>query len=188
MIKDTQKKQEIGIVKKQDISENQVKLIYLSLGSNLGNRIHNLEKAKFLLLFNNIKIIKCSSFYETESWPNKKHPKYLNIVLKAKTTLKLEPLFKLIKSIEKKLGRKNKPRNYPRICDIDLLDYDGKTISIYIKQERIDIPHPRLHKRNFVLIPFLEINKNWIHPNKKQKIGILLTKIKNNELRAIKIL
>ena len=89
MIKDIQKKPEIGTVKKQDILENQVKRVYLSIGSNLGNRINNLEKAKFLLFLNNIKIIKVSSNYESPSWPNNRHPKYLNIVLKIKTNLNI---------------------------------------------------------------------------------------------------
>ena len=175
-------------MKKQDILENQAKLVYLSLGSNLGNRIENLEKAKFLLFSNNIKIIKVSNFYESLSWPNNMHPKYLNIALKIKTTLKIKPLFKLIKSIEKKIGRNKAPKNYPRKCDIDILDYDGKIVSIYFKQEKIQIPHPRLHKRNFVLIPLQEVTKNWIHPNNKQKICDLLSNIKNNELRSIKII
>ena len=72
-------------MKKQDISENQANIIFLSLGSNIGNRKKNLEKAKYLLSFNKIDIIKVSSFYETESWPNKNFPKYLNNVIKGKT-------------------------------------------------------------------------------------------------------
>ena len=182
------KKLKIGTVKKQDILENQVKQVYLSIGSNLGNRINNLEKAKFLLFLNNIKIIKVSSNYESPSWPNNRHPKYLNIVLKIKTNLKIKSLFKLIKLIEKKIGRKKTPKNYPRECDIDILDFDGKIVSTYYKKEKIDIPHPRLHKRNFVLIPLLEVAKNWVHPNNKEKICNLLSNIKNNDLRSIKII
>ena len=188
MTKDIQKKPEIGIVKKQGILEGQVKLVYLSLGSNLGNRIKNLEKAKFLLFSNNVKILKVSNFYESNSWPDIKYPKYLNIALKAETTLKIKSLFVLIKSIEKKIGRKKAPKNYPRQCDIDILDYDGKIESIYFKQEKIEIPHPRLHKRNFVLIPLLEVAKNWVHPNYKEKISDLLSNIKNKDLRSIKII
>ena len=188
MTKDIQKKPEIGTVKKQDILENQVKQVYLSIGSNLGNRINNLEKAKFLLFLNNIKIIKVSSNYESPSWPNNRHPKYLNIVLKIKTNLKIKSLFKLIKLIEKKIGRKRAPKNYPRVCDIDILDFDGKIVSTYYKKEKIDIPHPRLHKRNFVLIPLLEVAKNWVHPNNKEKICNLLSNIKNNDLRSVKII
>ena len=80
-------------MKKQDTSENQVKIVYLALGSNLGSKVMNIEKAKLLLLSNNIKIIKCSSYYETYSWPNKNFPKYLNIIIKTKTKLNLINLF-----------------------------------------------------------------------------------------------
>ena len=81
MIRDIQKKQEIGIVKRQDTLENQVKIVYLALGSNLGSKFLNIEKAKLLLLHNKIEIIKCSNYYETYSWPNKNFPKYLNIII-----------------------------------------------------------------------------------------------------------
>ncbi len=70
------KKQEIGIVKKLDTLENRAKCAYLALGSNLGNRNMNINKAKILLINYGIKIIKCSKIYETESWPNKKQQKY----------------------------------------------------------------------------------------------------------------
>ena len=77
------KKIEIGIVIKQDISENQAKNIFLGIGSNLGNRIINIEKAKSLLLVNGINFISVSNYYETPSWPDPKKPKFINIVLKA---------------------------------------------------------------------------------------------------------
>ena len=69
-------------MKKQDISENQAKNIFLGIGSNLGNRIINIEKAKSLLLENDINFISISNYYETPSWPDPKKPKFINIVLK----------------------------------------------------------------------------------------------------------
>ena len=90
------KKQEIGIVKKLDTLENRAKCAYLALGSNLGNRNMNINKAKILLINYGIKIIKCSKIYETESWPNKKLPKYLNIVIKIYTCKKPFELFKIL--------------------------------------------------------------------------------------------
>ena len=77
-------------MKNQDILENQAKIVYLGLGSNLGNRLNNLEKTKLYLQSKNLKILKVSSFYETLSWPNKKFPKYLNIVIKIKTKFDLK--------------------------------------------------------------------------------------------------
>ena len=78
---------------KQDILENLVNTVYLSIGSNLGNKRRNIEKAKYFLELNLIKIIKTSNIYETYSWPNRKHPKFYNIVIKIVTKLKPIDLF-----------------------------------------------------------------------------------------------
>ena len=83
-------------MKKRDISDAQVKNVYLSIGSNLGNRIHFLEKSKYLLETHDIKIIKTSSYYETDSWPDPSFPKFINAVLLIKTKLNQLELFKLI--------------------------------------------------------------------------------------------
>ena len=85
---------------KQDILENQVKFVYLAIGSNLGNKKNNIEKAKFMLIQNNIKILLSSNYYETLSWPNPKNPKFLNIVLKISTYFKPLDLLKRCKKIE----------------------------------------------------------------------------------------
>ena len=175
-------------MKKQDTLENQVNIVYLALGSNLGFKVMNIEKAKLLLLSNNIEIIKCSNYYETSSWPNKNFPKYLNIVIKIKTKLSLRNLFILIKSIEKKLGRKKVQVNYPRICDIDIIDYNKKSLTTYIYKHNITVPHPRMKTRNFVLIPLLELCKNWIHPKSRENISELISKSNFTDLRSIKII
>ena len=91
---------------KQDILENQVRSIYLGIGSNLGNKKDNIEKAKFELNQMNIKILQSSSYYESLSWPNPKNPKFLNIVIEVTTNLKPQKLLKKCKEIEVKLGRK----------------------------------------------------------------------------------
>ena len=188
MINVIQKKQEIGIVKKQDTSENQVKIVYLGIGSNLGSKVINIEKAKLLLLTNNIEIMKSSNYYETYSWPNKNFPKYLNIVIKIKTKLNLHNLFTLVKSIEKKLGRKKMRVNYPRICDIDIIDYNEKSISSHVYNHKVTVPHPRMKTRNFVLIPLLDVCKNWIHPESGENISELISKFNFTDLRSIKLL
>ena len=130
-------------MKKQGILGRAANQAYLSIGSNLGDKKSNLDKAKYFLSNLNIQIVNCSSIYETESWPNNKYPKFLNIVLQIKTSLDLFNLFLSIKNIEKTLGRKKKPRNYPRVCDIDIIDFNGwcKTLK---KQHNIIIPHPRM--------------------------------------------
>tara|TARA_B100000700_G_scaffold294817_1_gene357140 strand:- start:341 stop:868 length:528 start_codon:yes stop_codon:yes gene_type:complete len=173
-------------VTKQDTSENLVNTVFLGIGSNIGNKKRNIEKAKFLLEENPIRIIKSSNIYETYSWPNKNHPKFYNIVLKIITNLKPINLLNIIKIIEKKLGRKKTFINEPRTCDIDILDYSGKTYNLRSKYNKLIIPHPRLNSRNFVLLPLFEIEKNWKHPIKKTKIQDLIEKLDNSELYSIK--
>ena len=165
----------------QDILENQAKSIYLAIGSNLGNRFINIEKAKFKLSQNNIIILKSSSYYETLSWPNPKNPKFLNVVLNVKTNLKPSKLLSICKEIEIDLGRKKMKKNSPRECDIDLIDYLNKKIS-----GKIILPHPRMHLRNFVLLPLFELNKNWMHPISKQHIKYLIFSLPNRDIRSIK--
>ena len=171
---------------KQGTLENRAKFVYLGIGSNLGNKKINIEKAKFEIQKNDIKIESCSSFYETDSWPNNKLPKYFNIVLRAKTFFKPQDLLKKIKEIEVLIGRKTSLKNYPRICDIDIIDYDQKNFKINNKNQNLIIPHQKLHERNFVLLPLYEIAKNWLHPKKNKKISELLRDLDVNNLRSIK--
>ena len=173
-------------MKKQDTLGNQVNYAYLALGSNLGKKIKNLELAKYQLFKNDVKIIKTSSFYLSKSWPNSKFPEFINAVLLVKTKLLLPELFKQIKLIEKLLGRFKAPKNYPRICDIDIIDFNGKCLSTSFNFQKIEVPHLNMHKRNFVLIPLYEINQNWLHPKTKKKIVKLLCSLSDNEFRSIK--
>tara|TARA_B100000965_G_scaffold213361_1_gene178262 strand:+ start:263 stop:775 length:513 start_codon:yes stop_codon:yes gene_type:complete len=166
---------------KQDISENQVKFVYLAIGSNLGNKKKNIEKTKFKLCQNNIKILETSNFYESLSWPNPKKPKFLNIVLKISTNFTPRQLLKKCKEIEKKIGRKKTTINSPRVCDIDILDYENKIIN-----DKIILPHPRMHTRNFVLLPLFELNKDWKHPVYKHNIKTLIFLLPNRDIRSIK--
>ena len=175
------RKREIGIVIKQDTSENQVKSIYLGIGSNLGNRKKNIELAKFNLIKKNIEIVKSSNFYETLSWPNSLNPKFLNIVIHIKTNLdKMRLLFEC-KKIEKILGRRKTAKNSPRTCDIDILNYDNIQ-----SKKGIILPHPRLHKRNFVLFPLFEIDKDWVHPVNKNHIKKLINSLPQKDIITIK--
>ena len=171
---------------KQGILENRAKFVFLAIGSNLGNKKLNIEKAKFLIEKNDIIIEACSSIYETDSWPNNNFPKYFNIVLKVKTFFKPQDLLKKIKKIEVLMGRKKLPINYPRICDIDIIDYDQKNLKINNYDQKLIIPHPKLHERNFVLLPLYEIAKNWTHPKKNKKISKLLRDLGINNLRSVK--
>ena len=169
---------------KQDLLENQAKHSYLAVGSNLGNKLENIEKTKFELQKNKIKIIKSSSNFETESWPNTSYPKYINIVLKIKTSFTPLELLKTCNLIEKKLGRKRSTKNAPRSCDIDIIDYKQKIINLI--EDDLILPHPRMCKRNFVLLPLFEINKTWNHPKSKKNIVNLINSLSIKDLRTIK--
>ena len=166
---------------KQDILEDQVKYAYLGIGSNLGNKRTNIEKAKFELVKRNIFILKSSSYYETLSWPNPKNPKFLNIVIKVVTNLSPLKLLKKCKEIEVILGRKKTTKNSPRKCDIDIIDFNQR-----IMKGKIILPHPRMHIRNFVLLPLFEINKDWNNPKIKQHIKNLIFSLPNKDIRTIK--
>ena len=166
---------------KQDTSENRVNKIYLALGSNLGNRKNNIEKAKFSLIENNIQILQISSYYETLSWPNPRNPKFLNIVLEVVSNITPSNLIKICKKIEKKLGRKKTSRNSPRKCDIDIIDFSN-----FNMKSDVILPHPRMHTRNFVLFPLFELNKNWRHPILKQNIKKLINALPKKDIRSIK--
>ena len=105
----------------------------------------------------------------------------MNIVLKVSTNLTPLKLLKKCKEIEYSLGRKDSPKNSPRECDIDILDYDRKVMHMGIK-----LPHPRMHKRNFVLFPLFELNKNWQHPTTKHNIKSLIFSLSNKDISSIK--
>ncbi|MSP10673.1 MAG: 2-amino-4-hydroxy-6-hydroxymethyldihydropteridine diphosphokinase [Pelagibacteraceae bacterium] len=169
-------------MKNQDLLENQGKRgVYLGIGSNIGNRFRNIDLAKYYLNTNNIKILKTSSYYESLSWPNSNYPKFINIVLKVFTNLEPIELLKICRSIEILLGRKKNPKNYPRECDIDIIDFNN-----LICENEIILPHKSMHQRNFVLIPLFEINKNWTHPVSKISIKKMIFSLSTKDIRSIK--
>ena len=171
-------------MKKQDISENLVNQAYLAIGSNLGNKISNIEITKFELEKYKIKILRSSSNYVSESWPDPSMPNYVNIVIKIKTSLEPLELLKTCNLIELKLGRVRLKKNAPRTCDIDIIDYDKKILKE--KKNKLILPHPRMIERNFVLLPLFEVDKSWKHPKSKVNIVNLINSLPVKELRSIK--
>jgi|TARA_B110000037_G_scaffold141450_1_gene159879 2-amino-4-hydroxy-6-hydroxymethyldihydropteridine diphosphokinase len=171
-------------VKKQDISENLVNFVYLAIGSNLGCKINNIEIAKYELEKNKIKILKSSSNYISESWPDSSKPNYINIILKVKTSLKPRELLGICNIIELKLGRLRSKKNAPRTCDIDIIDYDKRILNE--NNNLLILPHPRMNRRNFVLLPLFEIDKSWKHPKSKINIVNLINSLPVKDLRSIK--
>lgn len=145
-------------------------MVYISLGSNIGNRLKNLQSAIKLLKKGGFNIIKISSVYETSAWGITDQPKFLNLVLKGKTKLPPAELLGEIKRIEKEIGRKPAKKWGVRIIDIDILFYN----KIIIDTPKLKIPHPRLHKRNFVLIPLKELAPRLLHSVLKKTVSQML--------------
>lgn len=139
------------------IAEGRSKTCFLSLGTNIGNRLDNLRRAVSLLSGKNIlKISKISSIYETEPMYFKEQPAFYNLVLQAEVKTESSPFVLLgyLKDIEYEMGRQSNPfRNSPRIIDIDLLDIEDTVI----ESDILKLPHPRMKERNFVLVPLSEI-------------------------------
>ena len=174
-------------MKKQDILENQVNLVYLALGSNLGDKKTNLNNIIDLIRKEGIFIKKRSKFYITKSWPNENFPNFINAIVLIETKFNITELFLKIKKIEKKLGRIKSKRNHPRICDIDIVDYNGEIIHRKHGNHKLNTPHKRMHNRNFVLFPLYELDKDWVHPKLNKNIVILMSNLTSDQLLGIKI-
>ncbi len=174
-------------MKKQGTLENQVNSAYLAFGSNLGDRKKNLNKALSLLKKDNIIIKKISKLYRSKSWPNENFPEFINFVVLIETRFNLKKLFTKIKNVESRVGRIKSKRNFPRVCDIDIIDFNGQIIQKNIGNNKINVPHERMHSRNFVLLPLFEINKNWFHPKLCKNIVFLLSNLSSEQLLGIKI-
>tara|TARA_B100000700_G_scaffold327889_1_gene443900 strand:+ start:1363 stop:1875 length:513 start_codon:yes stop_codon:yes gene_type:complete len=164
-------------------------MIFLGVGSNLpssfGDRFKNIELAATYLQSNQIKILKKSSFYETPSYPDRKNPKFINVIFEISTNLKLEDLISVIISIEEKLERKRNNKNDPRTCDIDIIDYDGQILSFKYKKLDFIIPHDKLSIRNFVLFPLKEIAPKWIHPETNDSVEKLIDNLSKEDKNSI---
>ncbi len=146
--------------------------IYLSLGSNIGDREAYLETAKDML-FPGVVVEEESSIYETEPWGYTDQPDFLNQVLRGWTSLQPQELLSYLKGVEKRMGREESFNYGPRIIDIDILFYGQETY----RDENLEIPHPRLLERAFVLVPLAEIAPELRHPVHELKINDLLSDV-----------
>lgn len=143
--------------------------VYLSIGSNIGNRKDNLRAAVALIHKEVGKIARESRLYETEPWGKTDQEPFINQVVMANTTLEPRDLLTAISRVERELGRDRGEKWGPRVIDIDILFY-GKRI---IRDKGLEIPHPELHKRNFVLVPLMEIAGELVHPILNKQIDEL---------------
>ncbi|MGB9716249.1 MAG: 2-amino-4-hydroxy-6-hydroxymethyldihydropteridine diphosphokinase [Thermodesulfovibrionales bacterium] len=135
-------------------------IAYIGIGSNLGNRQENCIHAIDLLEKNGITVKKRSSMYETKPWGMKDQPDFINMALEIETDLDPKELLKILKNIEKEIGRKESFKWGPRVIDLDILLFNDLILS----EDDLKIPHPLMHERNFVLKPLCEIAPDKIHP------------------------
>jgi len=164
-------------------------MIFLGLGSNLpsrfGDRFTNIDLAISHLESYSIQVINKSSYYETPSYPNKKDPKFINIVISVKTNLPIVDLMSVLLFIEEKLGRKRSKINEPRTCDIDIIDFNNKVLNFHYSNLYLTVPHKKLTNRNFVLFPLFEISPEWKHPETGEIISSLIQKLSDEAKKSI---
>ena len=150
---------------------------FLSIGTNLGDRLKNIYDALSHLESKSFKVSKISSIYKSEPLYFKNQPHYYNLVIQVCTKMPLGDFFISLQDIEKNMGRDfTIPKNYPRIIDIDILTYNKDTFENNI----LTIPHLSLHKRKFVLLPWNEISKDFIVPRYNKDISRLLNDVKDS--------
>ena len=152
--------------------------VYLSLGTNLGERSENLKKAIELLGENGVKIVNKSNIYETEPLHVKEQPDFLNMVVEGECECEVEELLRICQKIEKDMGRErgeesgggSVQRYGPRIIDIDILFYG----TWQIERDTLKVPHERMNERRFVLQPLSEIAAKLVHPGLLKNVEDLL--------------
>lgn len=134
--------------------------VYLSFGSNVGDKAANIETALKFLDEASVKLKIISSMFETEPWGNSEQQKFLNAAGEFETSHSPQQLINQILTIENLMGRQRKIKWEPRIIDIDILFFGNKILN----ENGLIIPHPEMHKRKFVLVPLAEIAPGFVHP------------------------
>ena len=156
-------------------------IVYLSLGSNKGDRIGYVQQAASLLgADEGISIVRTSAFYESEPWNMNTKNWFVNAVVEAKTIYSPQELLEVCQRIEKQLGRTSEEKNQyqDRTIDIDILFYNKDIIN----EENLIIPHKYVHLRAFTLVPMMELNSDFVHPVLHKNIVEMHNDLENPEM------
>lgn len=156
-----------------------MKTVFLSLGSNLGDREQHLRDAVRSLDNEEIRVVRQSSIYETEPQDVREQPWFLNMVVEAETTLFPLQLLHRIQKIERALGRKRLVAKGPRTVDIDVLLFGNSVIS----SGPLEVPHPRMTERRFVLAPLAELAPDLRHPVTRRTVREMLAGLSGQSVR-----
>ncbi len=159
-------------------------IVYISVGSNIGNKLENCRNGIIATADSgSSSILQVSHYYKTEPVDYTEQDWFINTVIKIETTLDPFKLLNELKEIQHRAGRViDKVRYGPRILDLDIIFYDDEVI----KTSGLIIPHPRMHKRHFVLQPMCDIDPNFIHPKLKKSMNDLLKKVMNTKQEIVR--
>jgi len=151
-------------------------IVFLGLGSNMGDRKANLAIA-VAILSRKMRLLNQSSLYETAAWGYTEQADFLNQVIQVESELKPLPLLNFLKKTEVEIGRVENFRYGPRLIDIDILFYDN----LVRNTKKLQIPHPRIAERAFVLIPLNEISPDFVHPLLGKTVAEMLAEVPDKE-------
>ncbi len=158
-------------------------LAYIGIGSNLGDKRGNIRRAVEALGADpGNRRVRCSPLYSTEPVGKKDQDWFVNGVVSLETSLGPRELLELLISIEKKMGRVRREKWGPRTIDLDILFYEDQIL----KEPNLQVPHPRLHERKFVLLPLRDLAPDWIHPELGKTVSRLLSELDTQE-RVIRL-
>jgi 2-amino-4-hydroxy-6-hydroxymethyldihydropteridine diphosphokinase len=158
-----------------------MKIAYLLLGANLGDREAALADAADRLSQEGVRVRRTSSVYETEPMYRRDQPRFLNQAIEVETDLFPRQLLSRIKKIERAMGRKPAPQNAPRLIDIDILLF-GQAV---VNTPELEIPHPRLGERRFALEPLAELVPDLRHPQTRRTVREMLAAVKDQAVSKL---